>query len=86
MAMISPIAIQNLGVCLFFQSIKYHINVSLPRFSMLKAWIANPDLGAIEITESNVKYAEEMRKDKYVTASCLYIVLYIVVFGQLIII
>ena len=36
---------------------------------MLKAWIANPDLGEIEIEEKYKSYLEEQRKDKYVTVA-----------------
>ena len=37
---------------------------------MLKTWMANPDLSAIDIEEKHQQYAEEERKDKYATVSC----------------
>ena len=35
---------------------------------MLKTWIANPNLGDIDIEEKYKQYSEEQRKDKYTTA------------------
>lgn len=37
---------------------------------MLKTWMANPDLSAIDIEEKHHEFAEELRKDKYTTVSC----------------
>ena len=46
----------------------------LLRFNMLKAWMANPNTGDLEIEERYVRWVQELRTDRFVTAMGLPIV------------
>ena len=41
---------------------------------MLKAWMANPNTGDLEIEEKYVRWVQELRTDRFVTAMGLPIV------------
>lgn len=45
----------------------YRIPDAYPRFNVLKAWIANPDLSNVEVEEKYTTFAQQKRKDQYVT-------------------
>ena len=47
---------------------------ALLRFNMLKAWMANPNTGDLEIEEKYVRWVQELRTDRFVTAMGLPIV------------
>ena len=50
---------------------------SEPRFSMLKAWVQNNDLGEIEIEEKYRSWVANLRTDRYVTVQASYYLLVI---------
>ena len=52
------------GFC-FFQ----RTGMLKPRFQMLKQFMMNPDVSAIEVEEKFITYAAEERKDKYKTVT-----------------
>ena len=43
------------------------LNITSPRFSMLKAWVQNQSLGDIEIEERYRVWVANLRTDRYVT-------------------
>ena len=40
------------------------------RFQMLQAWMANPNLGDIDVEERYKAMSSEVRTDRYATAPC----------------
>ena len=47
------------------------IKLSLPRFGVLKSFMVNEGVGAIEIEERYETFVKELRTDRYVTATSL---------------
>ncbi|CAL1154720.1 unnamed protein product [Cladocopium goreaui] len=48
---------------------KFSLASDAERFNMLKAWMANPNTGDLEIEERYVRWVQELRTDRFVTVT-----------------